>query len=146
MKEFIEANPGLKSRFKTFIEFDDYDPEQLTSIASSLLKELQFIVPEETEAELYLLMVELHAARDKHFGNGRTARNICEMIEENMAFRLSEGGYPEELLFTVMPEDIPKFSDLVQEKTAVAESAVSKKPPAKRKPPQAQAESTSERL
>lgn len=133
MTDFIASNPGLRSRFKTFIEFDDYDPEQLTSIAKSHLEGLDFVVPDETEAELYLLMCELHAARDEHFGNGRTARNICEMIEENMASRLSGGGHSQDELSTVMPEDIPKFVDIVHGGPQRTRQVVYKRPAANKK-------------
>jgi stage V sporulation protein K len=34
MQNFLESNPGLKSRFTHFFTFDDYSPEELTKIHS----------------------------------------------------------------------------------------------------------------
>lgn len=38
MKLFFESNPGLKSRFNTFIKFDDYSSEELINILDSMCK------------------------------------------------------------------------------------------------------------
>ena len=38
MKVFFESNPGLKSRFNTFIEFDDYDEDELGGIMDMMCK------------------------------------------------------------------------------------------------------------
>merc|ERR1719188_263819 len=37
MMKLLDANPGLRSRFPTVIEFDDYSPEELLEIADQML-------------------------------------------------------------------------------------------------------------
>ncbi len=116
MEEFIASNPGLKSRFKTVIEFEDYGPEELVQIALQMFAEHEFIVPPDTETELRLFMNLLSSAKDRAFGNGRTVRNVVEACDENMARRLSGTNPTGDQLITVRPEDVPPVRDLLPRK------------------------------
>ena len=107
MTKFIASNPGLASRFKTTIVFDDYGPDDLTLIALRLFTDHHYEVPPETRARLRELMAVLHAYRDRHFGNGRTARNVFEATDERMAHRLANARLTRRDLTVVLPEDIP---------------------------------------
>ena len=115
MQRFIAANPGLQSRFSTTIEFQDYEPDQLTEIAVDMLEKHEFVVPDDTRSEIFLLMMVLFAKRDRYFGNGRVARNVVEKIQENMAKRLGENEPTREELTTVLPEDVPGTGHFVSE-------------------------------
>jgi TPR repeat protein/SpoVK/Ycf46/Vps4 family AAA+-type ATPase len=42
MKVFIESNPGLRSRFNHYIEFDDYEPRELLAIFASLCRDSEY--------------------------------------------------------------------------------------------------------
>ncbi len=90
MKNFIEANPGLKSRFMTYINFEDYDQKDLTAIMDFMLKERGYTI--EPEARNYAIqMIEDERIRaKKDFGNGRTVRNLVEKVEKELALRLEE--------------------------------------------------------
>jgi SpoVK/Ycf46/Vps4 family AAA+-type ATPase len=115
MQRFMAANPGLQSRFSTTIEFKDYEPDQLTQIAVDMLEKHEFVVPDDTRSEIFLLMMVLFAKRDGHFGNGRVARNVVEKIQENMAKRLGESEPTREELTTVLPEDVPGTGHFMSE-------------------------------
>lgn len=92
MKSFIEANPGLKSRFMTYINFEDYGTEDLTKIMDFMLKERGYkIEPDAREYAIHLIEEERERAK-KDFGNGRTVRNLVEKVEKELALRLEEEG------------------------------------------------------
>jgi SpoVK/Ycf46/Vps4 family AAA+-type ATPase len=52
MNEFVESNPGLKSRFDRTFVFNDYSPEELYAIALSILSKEKITPNAEAEAHL----------------------------------------------------------------------------------------------
>jgi len=52
MKEFIDTNPGFKSRFNRYIEFTDYTPDELLSIYKLSCSKLDYNLTEEAENKL----------------------------------------------------------------------------------------------
>ncbi|MDD9900618.1 MAG: AAA family ATPase [Alphaproteobacteria bacterium] len=92
MKKFIAANEGLKSRFNTYIEFDDYPMDQLSKIMDSMMEDRGYKISQEAK-DLAVRKIDEQRAKDgKNFGNGRTVRNLVEMAEKNMAERLDAQG------------------------------------------------------
>lgn len=75
MLDFLNSNPGLKSRFNHFFSFDDYNPDELTEIFSRFAKQEDFIVDESAVAELKKRFTLLYRSRDESFGNARLALN-----------------------------------------------------------------------
>lgn len=107
-RRFLASNPGLESRFKTYIDFPDYNADELALIAMTLFEDGGFVLPDDTLLALEELMVTIHAGKGNGFGNGRTVRNIFEVVQEHMAVRLGgEQQLTRALLTTVLPEDIP---------------------------------------
>lgn len=47
MKKFIGSNPGLKSRFNKYIEFEDYSEQQLLEIFKKMCVENNYTLSEE---------------------------------------------------------------------------------------------------
>lgn len=87
MARFVDANPGLRSRFKRTLEFDDYDTADLIGIFRSFCDELGLQLAKGT-----LDKVSLHfeaAPRGKGFGNGRFARQVFEDMLIAQANRLA---------------------------------------------------------
>jgi len=121
MKKFIDANEGLKSRFMTYINFDDYSMPQLGQIMDFMLKERGYTMAPEAK-ELAMEKLEVEAKRAKNsFGNGRTVRNLVEKAEKELAMRLESEGKlsksagipPEELklaLTTITLADVEKVA------------------------------------
>ena len=60
MHDFIDSNPGLKSRFTQTIHFDDYTPDELTEIFLNLAKGKNFTVDEDTRAAIHRQFEQLY--------------------------------------------------------------------------------------
>ena len=108
MARFISSNPGLRSRFKTFIEFPDYGPEELSEIFRSICTSHSYtLTPNAAKAvDEHLRLVHEH--RDRDFGNGRTVRNLFEECLSRQAARLSDlDEYSHSDLMILHEEDIP---------------------------------------
>ncbi len=90
MHEFVESNPGLKSRFDRTFNFTDYSAEDMYTIALSILGKEKITPDAEAEAHLKAYFAHLFANRDKHFGNARTVRNVAGEAIKNQNLRLAE--------------------------------------------------------
>jgi hypothetical protein len=88
MEAFIAANPGLASRFRTTIEFENYSDDELTDILAGLTEAADYeLVPESLEKFREILA---GTPRDSSFGNGRFARNVLEAAIGRHAWRLRD--------------------------------------------------------
>ncbi len=113
MKQFIDSNPGLQSRFNRYIHFPDYSSAELMAIVRLDLHKLDYELAPEAEASLVALFEHATAHKDKNFGNGRLARNIVEKMLENQAMRLaSQQEVTDSDLRTVKASDVPPISSL----------------------------------
>ncbi len=114
MKRFIEANPGLASRFKTTIQFDDYDGAELLEIFEKLCGENDYRLTNDARCLLKLYLNSLYDARDKNFGNAREVRNLFEDVAGNQAVRLAQKSWrpSRKELLTIKAEDVPGGSAL----------------------------------
>ncbi|MCV2393042.1 AAA family ATPase [Actinotalea sp. M2MS4P-6] len=110
MAELIDSNPGLASRFRTTIEFDDYDDDELVQIFGRLAEQADF---EPTDAALAGFREELAGTpRDEAFGNARFARNVLEAAIGRHAWRLRDVAAPTlEQLRLLEPDDLADDAD-----------------------------------
>ena len=107
MSAMIRSNPGLSSRVGTTLHFDDYPPMALCQIFELIASAAQYQLPGETRRRLLRGMTAMHAARDRHFGNGRLSRNSFERTVRAMANRLVGSGATDRTsLVTILPGDI----------------------------------------
>jgi stage V sporulation protein K len=90
MNEFIESNPGLKSRFNKYIFFPDYGPDELFSIFKKMSLDHQLHFSDQVEYVAKQGFTKIFEKRTPHFGNGRDVRNIFEHTLSNQANRLVE--------------------------------------------------------
>jgi len=109
MHQFLESNPGLRSRFSREIAFPDYSTEELVEITQTFARDNEYVLGQDAEASLRLIFSS--AARNERFGNARFARTLFEQALNAQALRLA--GPQEEVanlgrteLMTLGPEDI----------------------------------------
>ena len=111
MHDFIDTNPGLKSRFTQTIHFDDYKPDELTEIFLHLAEGKNFTIDEDTRAAIHRQFEQLYLRRDKNFGNAREARRIFNEAVERQSQRLvklmSDPGFKESDMYSLTKEDLP---------------------------------------
>ena len=89
MQHFIDSNPGLQSRFNRYINFPDYDADELLQIFRLLLSKNDFVLTSAGEEKLKGKLNAAVLGKTKNFGNARYVRNVFEKTLENQAVRLS---------------------------------------------------------
>jgi SpoVK/Ycf46/Vps4 family AAA+-type ATPase len=105
MLAFVAANPGLSSRFRTTIEFDDYTDDEMVKILTLLADGSDFDLTPEALAHFRALLAV--TVRDSTFGNGRFSRNMLEAAIGRHAWRLREVEAPTtDQLRELLPQDL----------------------------------------
>ena len=90
MKEFIQSNPGLKSRFNKYINFEDYKPDELLGIFKLQCKEQHYIFEDGCDDYLTKFFEDMYNNRGSDYANGRDVRNYFENVVTAHANRLAE--------------------------------------------------------
>ncbi|MGL4831038.1 MAG: AAA family ATPase [Propionibacteriaceae bacterium] len=114
MAEFISNNPGLNSRFRTTILFEDYSDDEITKILALQARKADYDLGEGAEKKFRdILACQVH---DMTFGNGRFARNMLEAAIGRHAWRLRDVAEPSiEQLRTLLAEDFAETTSAVVE-------------------------------
>lgn len=88
MEDFVDSNPGLRSRFNKFLHFDDYSAEEMCAIFALQCKKNQYTLDDAAQKLLlsYFTAVSEEAGE---FGNARGVRNIFEKALTAQANRLA---------------------------------------------------------
>ena len=104
MAIFIAQNPGLASRFRTTIEFDDYTDEELVLILKQMAQAADYDVDDGCLARFKAILIT--TPRGPMFGNARFARNLLEAAIGRHAWRLRDIAEPTvEQLRTLIADD-----------------------------------------
>jgi hypothetical protein len=115
IRELLKSNPGLSSRFNRILHFEDYTPLDMARIFAWLCDKNHYTLTPGARGKLMLGLTELHRRRDRHFGNGRTVRNLFEHAIRRMANRIAEiHDLSQDELMTIHSADI-EFKDLPPE-------------------------------
>ena len=86
MEQFLDRNPGLRSRIAFHIPFEDYTPEELYEIAKLTAEQKGVTLSDDTKEFLISEFEKVTNSAD--FGNGRYVRNIIEQAKMRQATRL----------------------------------------------------------
>ena len=107
MHDFIESNPGLRSRFNRYLEFTDYTPEEMLEIFQGNCKKSSYEPKESALEKLLEYFKGMTAAHRRTFGNARGVRNVFERILSCQANRLAEmDSVTKEDLMQILEQDV----------------------------------------
>ncbi|MCL6494242.1 MAG: AAA family ATPase [Ignavibacterium sp.] len=109
MNDFIESNPGLKSRFTHTFYFDDYAPEQLVQIFKLFASKEEYELDSSAEEFLLKQISEIYKNRDESFGNARLIRKIFSETKIQLSKRYQAVSESERTYF---PLNIIKIEDV----------------------------------
>jgi len=109
MDAFYESNPGLSSRVANHVDFPDYTPEELVTIAKAMVEEQQYRLTDESTA---VLLDYIRLRKDQpHFANARSVRNAIDrarMRQANRMFNAGDRMLTKTDLVTIQAEDLLK--------------------------------------
>jgi Holliday junction resolvasome RuvABC ATP-dependent DNA helicase subunit len=105
MNDFVDTNPGLKSRFTRTVNFPDYTDDELTEIFLRLCdKNAYHCSDDATDKVRHFIASE---PRTRGFGNARFVRNLFEAAIAHQAVRVAPLSDPStEQLSTLVGADI----------------------------------------
>jgi hypothetical protein len=116
MTDFIVSNPGLRSRFKTYVDFPDYSPSELAEIFEGMVRDVGIELADGALAAAENLFTR--AAEKQDFGNARFARSLFEQAYARMAARAADdGSVTLDELQTLLPEDIDDNLSMLDEES-----------------------------
>ena len=88
MRHFVSSNPGLESRFKAFMHFDDFSNDELATIFFSLCKGYKLVLDADALQAANSAVSVLPTLKKDNFANGREVRNLFERCLESQALRI----------------------------------------------------------
>lgn len=107
MQDFLDANPGLRSRFNRTIRFPNYTAEELVVIMTNRAAKLDYHFSEEALDFVKRKFEKTLQFPPNNFGNARSVRNYLDRVINNQANRLVvETDYDEEELTTLSLKDV----------------------------------------
>ncbi len=109
MEQFLDSNPGLRSRFSKFIQFVDYSEVELYQIFELYCKQQDYLLAEGTQPVILDKIRSMKEINMQHFGNARTMRNYFEKVISNQANRMIQEyglGEDENALITITVKDL----------------------------------------
>lgn len=88
MKEFLDSNPGLRSRFNKIIVFEDYTAEEEMAILRQMCRKQDYTLSKDAEAAAAEFFRARCENKPPSFANGRDVRNYLEKAITNQAGRI----------------------------------------------------------
>lgn len=113
MQNFLDSNPGLRSRFTHIFHFSDYTPQELILISEYTAEKRGIALAGDARERLYDELVRKYRERDKTFGNARLVNSLIDAAKVNMGLRLMREDNLSQLtpeqLSTVLLDDMEKI-------------------------------------
>ena len=107
MEEFLDSNPGLRSRFNKIITFEDYTADEEVEILKSMCTRMEYKLSADALKEAKRFFTERVAAHLESYANARDVRNYLEKAVSNQASRIvGEKNVNKEMLETLEEADL----------------------------------------
>jgi SpoVK/Ycf46/Vps4 family AAA+-type ATPase len=122
MQNFLESNPGLKSRFTHNFTFDDYTAEELTEIFKIFANKEKYSIAKQTEVLLSERLEKSTSKPDESFGNARFVRNLFNQSKIELSKRyqsLDENEKDFSSLSTLNIEDITSAFAIIENRSGL---------------------------
>ena len=89
IKRLLDANEGFKSRIKEYLEFPDYNAQEMQQIFQDMAHDAGFVIDAGAMENYDERIVK--ERRLSSFGNGRTARNVLDECIDKHALNYGQG-------------------------------------------------------
>ena len=112
MEQFLDSNPGLRSRFGTRIMFEDYTADELMGILALNLKKQEYRLSAEAEVKAREIITARVENKPENFANARDVRNFMEKAISNHATRVADredAKGNKAILATIEADDLEEF-------------------------------------
>jgi len=108
MEEFLDSNPGLRSRFNKFIMFEDYKAEELMEILNSMCKNQDYMLSRDAYDASMEYFKNRCEEKPEGFANARDVRNYLEKAIAKQASRIVNlTEVDNNILAIIEKEDLP---------------------------------------
>ena len=88
MEDFINSNPGLRSRFNKYLYFEDYTAEEEIEILKNNCRRQEYVLTPEALETATRFFEKRCADKPASYANARDVRNYLELAISNQANRL----------------------------------------------------------
>src|SRR5437660_296176 len=107
MTEFLDANPGIRSRFPKTLDFPDYTDDEMVAICESMAKMSHYELDASARERLRTWLAS--QPRGASFGNARLVRNVFEQSVTRQASRVVDlPSVTDHQLITLTAADMPE--------------------------------------
>lgn len=125
MHAFMKINEGLKSRIPYWIDFPDYNADELTDILKMMIDERGFSIEDDAVKEAHYIFEKV--CHIDNFGNGRYVRNLIEHALQRQSVRLlnsrkSADKIHKKELFSIIKEDICMLEETPKDENEVSDA------------------------
>lgn len=114
MEEFLNANPGLGSRFNYRLHIEDYTIAELSQIYINMVQKKQYTLTPEAKMALMKCIMQMYQNKKATFGNAREIRNLVQNTLQRLSARVADmpaSKRTPEVYQTIFPEDITGVPD-----------------------------------